>query len=245
MAVPGASANYLRNTTGGAFSAQTQGGTLLGNDKASVPASPVANLFPLRTNATEFPHAPYPVTGAATNPWGQKVISGSTGGFAYQGVGEYQIMTISTKIAGDSSTKVLITGADSNLGRHAIHQFQHDYGADTMALMRANRYSRTGFLDDGTTRVGKRSANLWLDAAGNAYEVPATKSAGLPWAPGGSARNGSGATAANTDAAANPTRAIPGRLVMKANFVAGELDPWTATTNGGSDFYVYKAITGC
>jgi hypothetical protein len=243
MPVPGASANYLRGTQNTAFSKQTQGGTLLGNDKVSSPASPVSNLFPLIDNAAPQMLAG-PVTGDATNPWGQKVISGSTGDFAYQAVGEYQIMTISTKIAGDDSTEMLIPGAEKQLGRNAIHQFQHDFGVDTTSLMRAGRYASLGYETDGTTKLKKRSANLWLNAAGNAYAVPSTLTGNLPWAPGGSARNGTGAFAANTDSAANPTRAIPGRLVMKANFVDGELDPWTASVVGGSDFYTYKAITG-
>ena len=51
MPVPGDSSNYLRGTKNTAFSSQNQGGTLLGNDKVSSPASPVANLFPLKDNA--------------------------------------------------------------------------------------------------------------------------------------------------------------------------------------------------
>ena len=241
MPVPGGSANYLKNTTGGAFSTQSQGGTILGNGVESTPASPVANPFTLLDNAPAVnPDALKPVTGSIGGV-AQKVISGSTGGVAYQAAGEYNVMTISTKIAGDSSDKVLIPGSDSILGRRAIHQFQHDFGADTMALMRAGRYSRTGYLDDGTTRVGKRSGNLWLDAAGNAYQVPATKSAGLPWAPGGSSRNGTGAAAANTDSAANPTRTVPGRLAMARTWVTTNLNVWTAVD--GNQF-TYKAITG-
>jgi hypothetical protein len=45
-----------------------------------------------------------------------------------------------------------------------------------------------------------------------------------------------GSASRRTDSAANPTRAIPGELVMKADFV-------TLTTSGG-DFFDYKAITG-
>ena len=109
--------------------------------------------------------------------------------------------------------------------------------------MRRNRYSRTGYLLSGDTKVKKRSANLFLSATGHAHHTPATNTTTDMWAPGGSARNGTGATARYTDVAANPTRAIPGRLVMKANFITSELDPWTAT-EPGSDFYKYKPITG-
>ena len=46
-----------------------------------------------------------------------------------------------------------------------------------------------------------------------------------------------GSTGQKTDSAANPTRAIPGELVMKVDFVT------TAVATGG-DFFDYKAITG-
>jgi hypothetical protein len=46
-----------------------------------------------------------------------------------------------------------------------------------------------------------------------------------------------GSTSANSDSAANPTRAVPGELVMKVDFV----DTSVAT---GGDFFVYKPITG-
>ncbi len=241
MAVPGASANYLVNTTGGAFSAQTQGGTLLGNGVSSTPASPVANAFTLLDAAPlVHPDSLKPVTGAATNPWGQKVVSGSTGGFAYQAAGTYSIMASTNTIAGDTSTKILIPGAASVLGRQAIAQFKHDFGADTTSLMREGRYARTGYMPDGN-KLAKRSANRWFNAGGTAYAVPTTLTAQLPWAPGGSARNGSGAFAAVTDSAANPTFAIPGRLAMKRTWVTTNLNVWTATD--GNQF-TYKAING-
>ena len=41
----------------------------------------------------------------------------------------------------------------------------------------------------------------------------------------------------HSDSAANPTRAIPGELVMKVDFV-------TLSVASGGDFFNYKAITG-
>ena len=226
MPVPGGSENYLKNTTGGAFSSQTQGGTLLGNNKASVPASPLANLFPLLDNASAWSDLPLPKVknnGLSAN---QKAYT--AGDFAYSAAGEYVIMASSTTLSGQASTKMLITGADSLLGRHAIHQFQHDFGADTTSLMRANRFSRVGYFNNGT-KVNSRS--LWLNAAGTAVAAPSTLTANLPWDPV------AGAAAANSDSAANPTRAIPGELVMKVDFV-------TLAPASGGDFFDYKAITG-
>ena len=46
-----------------------------------------------------------------------------------------------------------------------------------------------------------------------------------------------GANAYFSDSAANPTRAIPGELVMKVDFV-------TLTVANGGDFFDYKPITG-
>jgi len=46
-----------------------------------------------------------------------------------------------------------------------------------------------------------------------------------------------GATASRSDSAANPTRAVPGELVMKVDFV-------TLTVASGGDFFDYKPITG-
>jgi len=238
MPVPGASANYLRGTQNTAFSSQTQGGTLLGNAKASTPASPIENLLPLKDNAAP-PISTLPKVKNDGLNANQKAYS--AGEFAYSAAGKYVLMASSSTLSGVASTKILIPGSASLLGRNAIHQFQHDFGVDTTSLMRANRFAKTGYFNDGT-KVTSRS--LWLNAAGTAVAAPSTLTGNNPWAPGGSARNGSGAFAQDTDVAANPTRAIPGRLVMKANFVNSELDPWTASVVGGSDFYTYKAITG-
>ena len=98
--------------------------------------------------------------------------------------------------------------------------------------MRRNRYSRTGYLLNGDTKVKKRSANLFLSATGHAHHTPATNTTTNMW----DIADGNASDRA-ADSAANPTRAIPGELVMKADFVT------LAVTSGG-DFFDYKAITG-
>ena len=45
------------------------------------------------------------------------------------------------------------------------------------------------------------------------------------------------ATDVAADSAAEPTRAVPGELVMKVDFV-------TLSVSSGGDFFDYKAITG-
>ena len=103
----------------------------------------------------------------------------------------------------------------------------HDFGADTTSLMRKNRFARVGYFNNGN-KVTSRS--LWLNAAGTAVAAPSTLTGNDMWDPV------AGSASRRTDSAANPTRAIPGELVMKADFV-------TLTTSGG-DFFDYKAITG-
>jgi hypothetical protein len=238
MAVPGASTNYLRSTTvgtAGSFSAQTQGGTLLGNAKTSTPASPIENLLPLKDNATAFPYGPRNIETANGLIANQKALS--AGSFGYEEAGKYVLMTISDTLSGVSKNNMLIPGAD-NGDRRSIHQFHHDFGADVTSLMRANRFSRTGFFNNGN-KISSRY--LWLNAAGTAVAAPSTLTGNVPWAPGGAARGGTPANAADTDSAANPTRSIPGRLVMERTWVKTNLNAWTHVDG---NYFTYKSITG-
>jgi len=227
MAVPGASANYLKNTTGGAFSAQQQGGTLLGN---GIVGSVITKAFLLKDAVDDtlksygvveraYPAAP---TGGIYGT--QKILSGGT--FAYQEAGQYVIRTISTTISGVATDAVLIPSNPSD--RSTIARFKHDFGVRLLAKWRANEFSFMGVLDDGTKIPSRLN---WLNAAGDEAEVPATLTDSDMLDPT------TGSTSANSDAAANPTRAVPGSLVMKVDFV-----DLNFATSG--DFYDYKPITG-
>ena len=226
MAVPNGSASYLKNTTGGAFSAQRQGGTLLGNDTTG---SVITKSFPLKDAVDDVvksygvPERAYPAGGGMYGT--QKALSGGT--FAYQEAGKYIIRTISTTISGVASNEVLIPGADKG-DRRSIAQFIHDFGVRLLAKWRANQFAWTGRYSNGNA-ITRRF--LWLDSAGTASEVPATATDLDMFDPV------AGSTGQKTDSAANPTRAIPGELVMKVDFV----DLAVAT---GGDFFDYKPITG-
>ena len=102
MAVP-SSNSHLRNTAGGAFSAQKQGGTILGNTTTGDVITKASSLI---DNAADFGRAPIPVQVANGLIANQKVLSGGT--VAYQAEGNYVIRTISGTISGVSSTNVLI-----------------------------------------------------------------------------------------------------------------------------------------
>ena len=223
MAVPANQAAYLVNTTGGAFPGEaTEGGTILSNTSTG---TVITKALALKDNATEFADGTRPKENANGLIANQKVLTGA-GTFGYEAAGEYVIAASSSTLSGVAKTNILITGQGSVVD--AIHQFEHDFGADTTSLMRKNRFSRVGFFNNGN-KVNSRY--LWLNAAGNAVAKPTTLTGNDPWDPV------SGATARRSDSAANPTRAIPGELVMKVDFV-------TLTVASGGDFFNYKAITG-
>ena len=220
MAVPTQS-QYLRNTTGGAYTVQTQGGTVLGNTTTSTDR--ITKALALKDNAVDFINS-LPKEKANGLVANQKALSGGT--FAYEVAGQYVIASVSATLSGVSKTNILITGQGGQMD--AIHQFIHDFGADTTSLMRKNRFARAGYFNNGN-KVNSRY--LWLNAAGTAVAKPSTLTGNDMVNPVG------GSTARKSDSAANPTRAIPGELVMKVDFV-------TTSVSSGGDFFDYKAITG-
>ena len=222
MAVPGATSNYLINTSGGTFTATTEGGTILGNTTTSTDR--ISKALALKDNAADFGSGPKPRELADGLSGNFKILSGGT--FAYEAAGKYVIAASSSTLSGVSKTNILITGQGGQMD--AIHQFIHDFGADTTSLMRKNRFARAGYFNNGN-KVNSRY--LWLNAAGTAVAKPSTLTGNDMVNPVG------GSTARKSDSAANPTRAIPGELVMKVDFV-------TTSVASGGDFFDYKAITG-
>ena len=224
MAVPSNNAAYLVNTTGGTYIDQTQGGTLLGNTFTNT--DQITKALALKDNATEFKDGTKPKVldnGLSAN---QKALTAGT--FAYEEEGKYVIAASSDTLSGVSKTNILITGQGNDL--NAIHQFLHSFGAKTVTALRAGRFSWTSTKRTGAA-IGARIN--WLNVASGGMDT-ATAPAALnedmfdPVA---------GSTGRKTDSAANPTRAIPGELVMKVDFV-------TLTVASGGDFFDYKAITG-
>jgi len=223
MAVPANQAAYLVNTTGGAFPGEaTEGGTILSNVTTG---TVITKALALKDNATDFADGTRPKEIADGLSSNFKLLSAGT--FGYEAAGKYVIAASSSTLSGVAKTNILITGQGSVVD--AIHQFEHDFGADTTSLMRKNRFARVGFFNNGN-KVNSRY--LWLNAAGTAVAKPTTLTGNNPWDPvAGNSTN------QRTDSAANPTRAIPGELVMKVDFV-------TLTVASGGDFFNYKAITG-
>ena len=214
--------SHLRNTTGGAFTKQTEGGSLLGN---TFTGTVITKSLPLKDNAAAFVDSlPKALDNGLAGA--QKALSGGT--FAYEAAGQYVIRTISATLSGVASTKVLIPSR-AEKSTPPIAKFRHDFGADTTSLMRKNRFSRVGYLNNGNKLSSRR---LWLNAAGTAAAAPSTLTGNFMF----DLADGN-ATNMAFDSAAEPTRAVPGELVMKVDFV-------TLTVASGGDFFDYKPITG-
>jgi hypothetical protein len=221
MAVP-SSNSHLVNTTGGSFSAQSQGGTILGNITTG---GVITRASSLKDNASGFGKTPGPVEAANGLVANTKALSGGT--FAYSSAGNYVIRTISTTLSGVADTNMLIPGSDSNT-RRSIHQFEHSFGAKTLTKFRAGQYTLTGTKANGSSNLSRL---IWLNAGGTAAQAPVALNENMH-----DIADGDEADRA-ADSAANPSRAIPGELVMKVDFV-------TTDVSSGGDFFDYKPITG-
>ncbi len=233
MAVP--SGNYLVNTTGGAFSDFTEGGTILGNTSTG---TAITKALALKDNAVTWVRGTLPMAQAAGANNGlhgaqQTGVGGSqtAGTFAYSAGGKYVIASSSDTLSGVSSTKALITGRGADM--NAIQRFHHSFGAKTVTAFRTNRFSWTHTKSHSPAQGTPSARHNWLNVATagmSAASAPASLNENM-WS------ESAGAVAANPDNAASPTRALPGELVMKVDFVV------TDKATGG-DFFDYKAITG-
>ena len=155
MAVPGATSNYLNNTTGGTFISTTEGGTILGNTTTSTDR--ISKALALKDNAADFGSGPKPRELADGLSGNFKILSAGT--FAYEAAGKYVIAASSSTLSGVSKTNILITGQGGQMD--AIHQFIHDFGADTTSLMRKNRFAHSGFLNTGAKATYSVAQLYW------------------------------------------------------------------------------------
>lgn len=223
MTVP-SSNSHLRTTSNGDFVTQTQGGTILNNGTTSTDR--ITKAFELVTAVADAADSnTLPSIGASGIYNVHKPLTGGT--FAYSAAGKYVMARVSDTLSGAANTKLLFMGAGQ---RQAIPRFQGDYGAKLLTAWRQNQFSWLGTLDSGATITNMRTQ--WLNSAGDAAASPAA----LTGTAMAGATTGSD-VAGTADSAANPTRAIPGELVMKVDFV-------TLSVSSGGDFFDYKPITG-
>ncbi len=228
MAVPGASTNYLKNTSDGAFTATTEGGTILGNTSTG---TVITKALALKDNATEFKDGTRPKELNDGLNHNDKALSAGT--FGYEAAGKYVIAANSSTLSGVSKTNILITGRGSQ--NDAVLRFRKSFGAKTVTAFRHNRFSWTGTKSYDTAGATLADRTNWVaatTAGGNASAAPDSLNEKM-WSRADSA------VADDPDHATPPTmrRALPGELVMKVDFV-------TLNIASGGDFFDYKAITG-
>jgi hypothetical protein len=183
--------NHLKNTAGGSFTKQTQGGTIIGLSTAtSIITKPIQVKDVNQVDQTIYP-GPRELSGAKTYNT-QKILSGGT--FAYnsnlRSGRTWLISRVATTLAGVSETFLLFM-ANTVTGPKYPYFIKDNYD-NTSTLIRKNQFSRTGWNTDGT-KIKKRTT--WI--------TDPTGTAGADFGTSGSI----------------PSRAIPGELYILTNFV--------------------------
>jgi len=225
MPVPGRT-GALRGTKNTAFTTQTVSGVVMGIENAQ--SSVITENFAIRTAlATKdgFTNGVQERDSGSSIVRARKILSG--GAFAYNAArfNTWVIARIATSLAGVATNVLLFMGAGNKLV--TTHEFRHDFGVRMLTAF------RTGFAWTGRLRNGNpvASRRLWLNADGTAVATPTSLVTVNMW----DLRDGN-ATDQAVDDAARPTRAVPGELVMKIDFVNEGLS--------GGNFFDYKPITG-
>jgi hypothetical protein len=185
--------SHLKNTTGGSYTAQRQGGTLIGLSTATSIVTKAIQVKDVnQVDQTIYP-GPRELSGAKTYNTA-KILSGGT--FAYNSNSRsgntWLISRVATTLAGVSKTFLLFM-ANTVTGPKYPYFIKDRYN-NSATLIRKNHFSRTGWNTDGT-KIKKRTS--WITDPTGA--VPATADFGT--------------------STSIPTRAIPGELYILNNFV--------------------------
>jgi len=225
----------VKNTSGGSFVRQRINGVVLGieatgTNPVSASLSIMDNL-PL-TDAKMSNADPRERSSSVGIYRAKKILSGGT--FLYNAAVNrtFVIARIATALAGVAATNLLFMGQASK-GVKTIHDFNHDFGVKMLTLWVNNRFSWTGRLANGTSKL---SRTMWLSADGSAVATPSSL--------GGvfmrDLADGNATDKAVDHAVqVSPTlgvRAIPGEFTLRIDFV-------TAGLSGGN-FFDYRPITG-
>ena len=186
---------YLLNTAGGSFTAQRQGGTIIGLSAATTKITKA--ILVKDVNAGDMTIYPLPklLSGARTYNTA-KILSAGT--FAYNSnnvrLRTYIMSRLTTSLAGVSNTFLQFMG---NVGiAPSIAYYVQDNFNNVTSAIRTNLFSRTGYGSTGTGYVGKIKART-------TWNTTITATAGSDFG----------------SVASQPTRAIPGRLIFLTNFV--------------------------
>lgn len=230
MAVAGKN-GAVKNTAGGDFTVQTYSAVALGVTSVSNIITRVfGQVDALADNQlASRDTGPRELSGAGKLYNAMKPLSGGT--FAYNAAKNktYVASRLATSLSG-VDTNVLLFMGQANL-RRSINTFSHDFGAKMLTAWRAGLFAPMGRTTAGTKLLSRR---LWLDSA----DRTSTAGAALTSL---SAVNmfdltDGDATDKAVDDASVPTRAFPGELVVKVDFVTSSV-----ATSGNN--LSYKAIT--
>lgn len=205
---------YLLNTAGGSFTAQRQGGTIIGLSAATTKITKA--ILVKDVNAGDMTIYPLPKLLSGDRTYNTaKILSAGT--FAYNSnsgrIRTYIMSRLTTSLAGGVANTFLQFMGNVGIAPSIAYYVQDNFNNVTSAI-RTNLFSRTGYGSTGTGYVGKIKART-------TWNTTITATAGSDFG----------------SVASQPTRAIPGRLIFLTNFV----DYAPATS---SNFYSYKPITG-
>jgi hypothetical protein len=184
---------YLYNTAGSTFTAQRQGGTILGLSTATTIITKAIQYKDINASDLTITTLPKALTGSRTYNTA-KILSGGT--FAYNAAknNTWVLTRVTTTLAGVSKTFLQFMG---NVGSVAsIAYFVRDNYVNTTSLIRTTQFSRTGYSTTGTGFNGKIKART-------------------PWitSPSGTAGTDFGTSTSL------PSRAYPGELYILTNFI--------------------------
>ena len=183
--------SHLKNTAGGSFTRQTQGGTLIGLSTATTIITKAIQVKDVNAADNTIYTYPKQLSGAKTYNT-QKILSAGT--FAYnsniRGANTYVLARYATTLAGVSKTFLQFMG-NVNGGLKFPYYIKDNYD-NTATLIRKMQLSFTGWNTDGT-KIKKRTT--WI--------TDPTGTAGADFGTSGSI----------------PSRAYPGELYILNNFV--------------------------
>ena len=186
--VPGKT-GHVRNTTGGSFTSQKQGGTIIGITTATSIITKAISVKDVNAADLTLTTLPKELSGARTYNTA-KVLSGGT--FAYNAAKNktWVITRITTTLAGVSKTFLQFMGAA--LPGKIFPYYNARQWVNTISLVRKGQFSRTGY-DASGSKLTKRTT--WI--------TDPTSTSGADFGTSGSL----------------PSRAFPGEGYILTNFV--------------------------
>lgn len=181
--------SHLKNTTGGSYTKQTQGGTIIGLSSTTPIITKAILVKDVNANDQTIYTYPKELSGSRTYNT-QKILSGGT--FAYNAAKNktWIMPRVATTLAGVSKTFLQFMG-NTTSGPKFPYYIKDNYD-NTTTLIRKMQFSLTGWNTDGT-KIKKRTT--WI--------TDPTGTAGTDFGTSNQI----------------PTRAVPGELFILTNFV--------------------------